>query len=93
MRPPESYTEPLKLAGIKRYGYADTKPHDYEEDHLVSLELGGAPKEPRNLWPERPRSPNPKDKVENRLRREVCKGTLSLARAQHEIATDWRTAK
>src|SRR5260370_32174245 len=24
-----------------------------EEDHLVSLELGGHPRDPRNLWPER----------------------------------------
>jgi hypothetical protein len=24
----------------------------YEEDHLISLENGGNPKDPRNLWPE-----------------------------------------
>src|SRR5216683_2609243 len=28
-------------------------PAHYEEDHLVSLELGGHPRDPRNLWPER----------------------------------------
>ena len=25
---------------------------DYQEDHLISLELGGNPTDPRNLWPE-----------------------------------------
>jgi hypothetical protein len=27
-------------------------PKDYEEDHLISLELGGAPRDPKNLWPQ-----------------------------------------
>ena len=31
----------------------DEAPAHYEEDHLVSLELGGHPRDPRNLWPER----------------------------------------
>jgi hypothetical protein len=25
----------------------------WEEDHFISLELGGHPRDPRNLWPER----------------------------------------
>jgi hypothetical protein len=24
----------------------------YEEDHFISLELGGHPRDPKNLWPE-----------------------------------------
>ena len=33
--------------------YADTNPiSDYEEDHLIPLELGGSPTSPLNLWPE-----------------------------------------
>ena len=35
IRPPVSYTEPLKKAQIRSYGYADQKPWHYEEDHLV----------------------------------------------------------
>jgi hypothetical protein len=27
-------------------------PSNYEEDHFIPLELGGAPKNPKNLWPE-----------------------------------------
>ena len=41
---------------------------DYEYDHFVPLELGGATNDPRNLWPEPGASPNPKDTVENDLR-------------------------
>ena len=70
--------------------YGDTgSARDYEYDHLVSLELGGAVNDPRNLWPEPCGSPNPKDSVEDRLHRLVCDGQMSLAAAQHIIATDW----
>ena len=42
----------LKRRQIAAYGYTDTDPRDYEEDHLIPLELGGAPGDPRNLWPQ-----------------------------------------
>ena len=62
-----------------------------EVDHLISLELGGS-NDIRNLWPE-PYEPRPgayeKDKVENYLHRQVCAGTMELADAQKQIATDW----
>jgi hypothetical protein len=61
----------------------------YEYDHLVSLELGGAVNDPRNLWPQPGRSPNPKDAIENALHRMVCKGEMRLARAQLIVANDW----
>ncbi len=92
IRPPVSYTDELKTQQIAQYGYSDTKLADYEEDHLISLELGGHPTDPRNLWPE-PRygSPNAvnKDKVENYLKAQVCSGKMSLADAQKGIAADW----
>jgi hypothetical protein len=70
--------------------YTDSgSPGDYEYDHLVSLELGGAVNDPQNLWPEPEGSPNPKDRVENALHRMVCNGEMTLAQAQHIIATDW----
>jgi hypothetical protein len=53
---------------------------------------GVTPPNPQNLWPElRTGSPNAvnKDKVENYLKAQVCKGNLSLAEAQKGIATDW----
>jgi hypothetical protein len=56
VRPSESITEREKLASMQAYG--DSKrPADYEYDHLVSLELGGAVNDARNLWPE-PDYPN-----------------------------------
>ncbi len=88
VRPPESVTEPEKRASLAAYGHPGPL-HDYEYDHLVPLELGGAPNDPRNLWPEPGASPNPKDELEERLRSMVCDGELSLAAAQHEIAADW----
>jgi len=88
VRPLESVTEPEKRASLAAYG--ETGPlHDYEYDHLVPLELGGAPNDPRNLWPEPGASPNPKDELEERLRSLVCDGELSLAAAQQEIAANW----
>ena len=65
---------------------------DYEEDHFISLELGGSPTDPRNLWPE-PYGPKPgareKDAVENYLHKQVCSGAMTLAQAQRAITTDW----
>ncbi len=89
IRPSESITEPEKLASMAAYGYADRSPSDFEYDHLVSLELGGAVNDPRNLWPESGASPNPKDAIENALHRMVCDGQMPLAQAQHIIATNW----
>jgi hypothetical protein len=91
VRPPESVTEPEKLASMRAYGDRDS-PRHYEYDHLISLELGGSPNDPRNLWPEPGASPNFKDRVENRLHTQVCHGAISLASAQHQIATDWVAA-
>ena len=97
IRPPSSYTSALKVQQIADYGYSDTNPSDYEEDHFVPLELGGAPRDPQNLWPE-PHSDSSgytssaKDSVENKLKRAVCNGTVSLSDAQNAIMTDWTTA-
>jgi hypothetical protein len=88
VRPPESVTRREKLESMKAYG--DTgSPRRYEYDHLISLELGGAPNDAKNLWPEPGASPNPKDRLENRLHAMVCDGSITLAQAQREIATNW----
>lgn len=88
VRPSTSVTDPEKLASMAAYGDGGS-PGDYEYDHLASLELGGAVNDRRNLWPEPEGSPNPKDGVENALHRMVCDGEMSLAEAQHIIATEW----
>jgi hypothetical protein len=72
--------------------YGDTKSASgYEYDHFVPLELGGATNDRRNLWPEPGASPNPKDKVEDYLHRQVCNGKMSLSRAQRLIVQNWVT--
>lgn len=64
-----------------------------ELDHLISRELGGAD-HVDNLWPQpyggKPWNAVRKDRVENRLHREVCAGRITLMQAQHEITLDWR---
>jgi hypothetical protein len=88
IRPSTSVTGPEKLASIRAYGLHQG-PSAYEYDHLISLELGGAANDSRNLWPENGASPNLKDKVENYLHARVCDGRMSLARAERIIAFGW----
>lgn len=92
VRPTTTYTNNLKKQQITEYGYTDTNLGDFEEDHLISLELGGSPKDPKNLWPEAYSGilgARQKDKVENYLHDAVCSGIMSLSDAQKEISTDW----
>ena len=88
VRPPESITEQEKAASMAAYGDTGSL-GDYEYDHFVPLELGGATNDARNLWPEPGASPNTKDTVENALRQKVCGGQITLAEAQREIVTNW----
>jgi hypothetical protein len=81
IRPPTSYTNDLKRRQMREYGVGGSL-SDYQEDHLISLELGGHPTDPRNLWPEpRPRAEKV-DLIENELNDKVCSGALSLEEAQ-----------
>jgi hypothetical protein len=95
IRPPEAVTEPMKKQSIHNYGLTDQKLSDYEYDHLIPLEIGGAPQDTNNLWPE-PLSGEwgapLKDKLENKLNQLVCDGQLDLATAQKVIAENWITA-
>ena len=92
VRPPTTYTNALKVRQIREYGYSDTNVKDYEEDHFIPLELGGSPTDPKNLWPERGPSPNPKDSVEGKLKRLVCSNKITLEEARQKIRADWKTA-
>ena len=95
VRPSSTYTNALKTRQIREYGYTNTNLADYEEDHLIPLELGGHPTDPKNLWPE-PRSGAEaavtKDGVENSLHNKVCAGLITLAAAQATIAENWELA-
>lgn len=95
IRPPAQYTTALKIKQIPQYGYADTSTASYEEDHLISLELGGNPTDPKNLWPQKYTTPygaHQKDLLENKLKQMVCANQIPLAKAQFIISTDWVNA-
>ena len=81
IRPPTDYTNALKLKQMRDYGVGGS-PQQYQEDHLISLELGGHPTDARNLWPE----PYPRaaemDSIENELNEKVCSAAMSLDDAQ-----------
>jgi hypothetical protein len=94
VRPGDRYTDRLKIRQIAAMGYRDTNPHDYEEDHLIPLDLGGSPKSRFNLWPE-PHlrrdqwGSRAKDRLEVILLHRVCKRRLSLQAARTAIARNW----
>jgi hypothetical protein len=66
-----------------------------EIDHLISRELGGAD-EVSNLWPQSygssPWNAVLKDKLENRLHKEMCAGRITLKAARDMLVNDWREA-
>lgn len=86
VRPPVEYTNGLKVKQMREYGETGS-PSAYQEDHLISLELGGDPTDPRNLWPEPYPRAGDVDKIENQLNAEVCSGGLTLAEAQRKEST------
>lgn len=91
VRPPARLTNQYKLVQLVRYAQP-AQPTLYEEDHLIPLELGGAPADPDNLWPQLwdgPTGAHTKDHEENDLHAQVCSGSLSLASAQQTIVQDW----
>jgi hypothetical protein len=81
IRPPVSYTNELKLRQMREYGVGGS-PSDYQEDHLISLEMGGHPTDPRNLWPEPYPHASEVDRIENEINDEICSGKITLAEGQ-----------
>jgi hypothetical protein len=89
----------LKMEVYARYdgynvshGMAPYPTRGYAIDHLVPLEIGGAPRDVRNMWPQPVAEAIEKDRVEDALHVLVCDGEIGIADAQDRIARDWRTA-
>lgn len=90
VRPPTSFTEPLKRRQMVLYG--ETGPvSGFEEDHVIPLVLGGATADERNLFPQPWADAHRKDAEEVSLGRAVCGGRLTLADARAQIVRDWVT--
>jgi len=95
IRPPAYYTTTLKKQQIKKWHYLDTDASHYEEDHLISLEIGGHPRDPANLWPQPYQgkwNARVKDELENKLHKMVCAHQLTLRDAQTAISENWVSA-
>src|SRR5258708_881065 len=97
-------TQAMKVQVFALYGYSgnddahcepDAKGHRCEIDHLISRELGGAD-DVQNLWPEAygssPYNAHLKDKLENRLHKEMCAGYIGLKATRDMMVNDWRKA-
>lgn len=88
VRPPLAYTSAVKRR-MMREAHIKGPMSAWELDHVIPLEVGGAPYDVRNLrlqpWPEARR----KDLDENRARRNVCSGRITLKEAQKQMA-EWK---
>ena len=85
----------LKNQVYTLYGITTQASHEFEIDHLISLELGGF-NSVRNLWPQsyitEPLSARVKDKLEGKLHKLACDGTITFEEAQAAIAVNWVSA-
>lgn len=93
IRPPAAEMAAMKAAWCKAHGIPD--PTKGEWDHFVSLELGGSPRDPRNLWWQKYEDATNdigahcKDRVENALKHQIVSGHITLAEGQRLIRDDW----
>jgi hypothetical protein len=88
VRPPVSYTNKLKLTEVP----TGHKPSEYELDHLDSIEDGGDPRDPKNLWMEvyaDHYGARVKDVLETKVSRMVCAGKLTLEQARGALTPNW----
>ena len=96
-------TQAMKRQVFEMYGYSGygdprcvpAGKRTCEIDHLVSRELGGADVI-SNLWPQaygtKPWNAVLKDKLENRLNKEMCRGNITLQEGRDMLVNDWREA-
>ena len=71
IRPPRSYTDKVKRQQLQAVRFMDKNPAHYEEDHFISLELGGNPR------PFRPHSSALRQRTKPRL---LCTRRCATAR-------------
>jgi hypothetical protein len=84
VRPPREYTSALKRQEMAER-HLPGRPSDYKLDHFIPMDLGGDPRDLRNLWPEPRPQARLKDREEYALNRAVCSGRMTLSLAQQKI--------
>jgi hypothetical protein len=95
VRPPTSYTNPIKKQLMTDAGIDLSRKGEFELDHIVPLELGGAPRAHENLALQLLKGVDGarrKDKLENKLNCMACAELILLEVAQYKIANDWEAA-
>lgn len=100
LRPNVKKTNAIKKKQLAAWGYTDRNMKHYEEDHLISLQLGGAADDEGNLWPEHYSGKwgaRVKDTLEGELNRRICSSSndpdhITLKEGQDAISTDWKAA-
>ena len=83
-------------AVFREYGISmERSAKDFQVDYLISPQLGGTD-DVRNLWPQSYKetrwNAQAKDVLERHLSQMVCEKKITLAQAQHEIASNWIAA-
>lgn len=95
-RPYRHVTQAMHRAVFRAYGLSKcfntpSCRKGYEDDHLISLELGGSNSN-SNRWPQSYSgkwNARVKDKLETHLHYLVCRGAMTQPQAQREISTNW----
>ena len=100
VRPATADSDRLKDEAAEAYGITDSL-SNYQGDHLIPLELGGAADDLANFWDQPDTltledgtvvASGQKDALETYLKDAVCAGRMTLADAQRQIAVDWYAA-
>ncbi len=89
IRPPVSFTNSVKIALMREEGLPLELIGDKILDHKISLSVGGAPSDLRNLVLQDRDDSYAKDKAEHELHRAVCDGEITLHDAQLRL-WNWR---
>jgi len=91
-RPPASYTNKYKYAFLQAKGLPKSDASKYELDHIIAIEDGGHPKDPKNFqlqpW-NGPKGAHAKDVQENAWHKKLCSGEVTLQQMQEYFTTNW----
>ncbi len=91
-QPSAGYLDKEKNRQLARVTFANTDPKAFEEDHRIPIELGGHPRDAKNLWPQSTTiewNAAAKNKLETYVHGEVCAKRMKLADARAIFQRDW----